>query len=308
LILRQEWRNESNLAYSRGDIWWSVALIIWGLSIVRRWQDDGDIMARNIWFVAHFLFCAAPILWKLNNPKTYIKYRISLLATLRCLRAVGVILVLSKNQNYIWKPASRQLGCLLDLFVSQHMKLAYLLCQVLAYQVPLVHHIWLILLNGLAVLMSVPGRCQAECSLSTDFSDCSMKWLEKLAVLDKYWIFSATNPASMGNDIEPWQACTIIQCLMAVRWILGVSLLFLKKNLFIPISQFSVHILQILFAVGPPLMYHATVEEHSRKQFLLWRGGIPLIYDLKITLFYDTLLSLLAVSIAYTAISLVSGH
>jgi len=293
--------------YQRGDIWWFMVLSMWSFSVFKRWQDGGDVMARNIWYFSFLFSCFSLILWKFVAPNLYIKYRIPLLITLRCSRAVGVMVFIVNSQNYIWKPASRQLGCPLALFVSQYMKLAYLLCQVLAHQVPLVHHIWLVSLNGLAVLMSVPGRCEAECSLSTDFGDCSMKWLQKLAVLDKYWIFSATNPASMGNDIEPWQACTIIQCFVAVGYILGVSLLILKYDLFEFISPCSFNLLQVLFALGPPLMYYATVEEHWRKFFLFWRGGIPLIYDLKITLFYDTLLSLLAVPIIYAAISLVIG-
>lgn len=273
--LEQEWRQESNLANERGDSWWFWGLIIWGLSIVRRWQDGGDMVARDTWFSAHVVLCTAPLLWKFIAPGTYTKYRIPLLATVRCLRAVGVATVIGRYQNYIWKPASGQLGCPLALFVSQYMKLAYLLCQVLAHQVPLIHHIWLISLNVLAVLISVPGRCQAECSLSIDVGNCSMKWFKRIAVLDKYWMFSASNPASMENNIEPWQACTIIQSLFAVS-----------------------------FAIGPPLLYYAAIEEHWRKNFLLWRGGIPNFYNLQAAIFLDTLLSILAISIIYSGIRL----
>jgi hypothetical protein len=63
--------------------------------------------------------------------------------------------------------------------------------------------------------------------------------------------------------------------------------------------------MQVVFAFGPPLLYYASVEEHWRKNFLLWRGGIPNFYSLKTALFFDTLLSILVVLIAYTSIRLI---
>jgi hypothetical protein len=193
-----------------------VGLIIWSVSIVRRWQE-GDILARNIWFCSHLVLCIFPSLWKFLAPESYTKHRITTMATIRCLRAIGVGIAFSDNQNFIWKPASGQFGCPLSLFVSQYMKLAYLLCQVLAHQVPFMHHIWLISLNAAVVIFTVPGRCQAECTISSNFGNCSVKWLETLAFLDKYWIFSASTPASMRREVEPWLACAVVQSLFAVR-------------------------------------------------------------------------------------------
>ncbi len=196
---------------------WFAGLIIWSVSIIRRWQAGGDLLARDIWFYSHFAACFLPMLWKFTAHESYTKHRIVAMATIRCFRVIGIITIIAPNQNFIWKPASGEFGCPLALFVSQYMKLAYLLCQVLAHQVPFIHHVWLITFNALAVLVAIPGRCKAECDISPAMSECSIKMLEKLAVLDKLWIFSASNPASSRHDIQPWQVCAIIQALFGVR-------------------------------------------------------------------------------------------
>ena len=173
--------------------------------------------ARNRWFGGHLFLCCFPLILKYVAPKTYTKHRIPLVVAIRFTRVLGVAFVIVNNQNLIWEPAAGRVQCPLSLFASQYMKLAYLLCQVLAHQVPLIHHIWLISLNAAVVLISIPGRCQAECSLSTEFRDCSVYWMNKLAKLDEYWIFSASTPDYIRQNMEPWQACAVLQSFFAVR-------------------------------------------------------------------------------------------
>lgn len=211
----QEFRALSNQAYERGDYWWFSGLLIWSISIAHRWAGDDGSATRWIWFCSHAALCVLPILLKGRKPAFYRKFRIPLLVSVRFLRLLGVHFALSFNQNAIWPQShASATACLTSLFLAQYFKLAYLICQSLAHQIPLKHHIWLVTLNAAVTVLSLPGRCKFDCTSST-FSNCSMVWAEKLSRLGRLWAFAAEQHLQPVR--LPWEACFIVESFLMVR-------------------------------------------------------------------------------------------
>ena len=207
----QEWRKAANRTYVFGDVWWFAGLLVWGFSIFNRWQNGG--FAKYAWFIIHAGGSLVPLLFKWAKPATYMDHRIRLLIGIRVLRVLGVFLALGPYQDQIWAPVSGHVSCPITLLTSQYMKLAYLLCQSLAHQVPAIHHSWLMIIYTFTSVFRTIPRCRVDCQ-AIEYARCAQHWAGKLGFLRKIWVISIVTKDD--TELEPWQSCVLIQCMLMV--------------------------------------------------------------------------------------------
>ena len=181
----QEWREHLNETHKSGDVWWFAGLILWGFSIIRRWQDGG--FAAYAWFFTHIVLCLIPIIYKWADPVAYVRHRIRLLIAIRTIRVFLVFFALGPYQDEIWAPVSGHVSCPVTLLTSQYPKLAYLLCQSLAHQVPAIHHSWLMIIYTFTSVFRTIPRCRVDCQ-AIEYARCAQHWAGKLGFFNNFWI------------------------------------------------------------------------------------------------------------------------
>ena len=284
----QEWRRALNDGQTIPDVWWFAALIVWSISIFRRWE--GDTQTRDVWIASHLIVSFTPIFLSFRNPENYRRNRIHLLITVRLMRTFAVLLLITPHQNSIWKirpsptPYSSSssttpplFSCFLSLFTSEYMKLAYLVCQSVAHIVPFEHHIWLLAINTVVAVASMTRRCQTHCvSAVSLYSQCSVRWADIMSKLEQFWIFSAHLKTDdyFSPSSSPWEACFRFQSFLLLA-----------------------------MGFGLPLLMYSAYEEFWKRQFMYVRTNVPLLYDFKLLLVVNIVLSVLLLVMTQSLLS-----
>ena len=213
----QQWGLDTNKMLFENDFWWSVCLFVHSLALYRQWH--GSKWRSVSWVVGFISILALATYLQIRHKSVYLRHRVHILVAMRYARMLGLILLLDPAIPDLLR--LHEASCARALTKILVYRVGYVLTAFIGYQLPLLNHIWVVVLNVLSMsVLSIRHCKQAGLSLPGSLN-CARAWGEKVAWMGKLSPFAASGPSS--SLIEPWQECGrlqvpfIVSCLCAFK-------------------------------------------------------------------------------------------
>ena len=206
----QKWELYSSKVFFENDFWWSVCLFVHSLVLYRHWR--GSKWRAVSWVVGFISILALATYLQIRHKSVYLRHRVHILVAMRYARLLGLILLLDPAIPDMLR--LHEASCARALSKILICRVSYVFSVSVGYHIPLINHIWVVLLNVLSMSVLAIRHCkQADLSLPGSL-DCSGSWGQNLAWMAKLSPFAASEPSL--PLIEPWRECGRLQVLFIV--------------------------------------------------------------------------------------------